>query len=85
LAANFCPKHPDLTAEEKLQFVGEKGSYKLNLRLSPAKLGSNRAFIRDKVLYTTMLKGMDMPTTHTQAVAHADRGFGRITTLAPRC
>lgn len=72
---------PDLTAEEKLQFVGEKGSYKLNLRLSPAKLGDKRSFIRDKVLYTTMLKGMDLPTTHTQAVAHPERGFGAIKTL----
>lgn len=71
----------DLTAEEKLQFVGEKGSYKLNLRLSPAKLGDKRSFIRDKVLYTTMLKGMDLPTTQTQAVAHGERGFGAINTL----
>lgn len=71
----------DLTAEEKLQFVGEKGSYALNLRLSPARLGNNRTFIRDKVLYTTMLKGMDLPTTETQAVAHCERGFGAINTL----
>ena len=52
----------DLSPEEKLQFVGEIGSYKLNLRLSPAKLGDKRAFIRDKVLYTTMLRGMDVPS-----------------------
>ena len=71
----------DLTAEEKLQFVGEKGSYRLNLRMSPQKLGENRTFIRDKVLYTTMLKGMNMPTTETQAVAHSERGFGAINTL----
>lgn len=71
----------DLTAEEKLQFVGEKGSFKLNQRLSPAKLGDKRSFIRDKVLYTTMLRGMDMPTTETQAVAHPERGFGAIPTL----
>lgn len=71
----------DLTADEKQQFVGEKGSYRLNLRLSPAKLGDKRSFIRDKVLYTTMLKGMDLPTTQMQAVAHRERGFGRINTL----
>ena len=71
----------DLTAKEKMQFVGEKGSYQLNLRLSPAKLGDKRSFIRDKVLYTTMLKGMDLPTTETQAVAHCERGFGAINTL----
>ncbi|MEP5153786.1 sugar-transfer associated ATP-grasp domain-containing protein [Planktotalea sp.] len=71
----------DITSEEKLQFVGEMGSYKLNLRLSPAKLGDKRSFIRDKVLYTTMLRGMDMPTTETQAVAHTERGFGAINTL----
>ncbi len=70
-----------LTAEEKLQFDGEKGSYQLNLRLSPAKLGDKRSFIRDKVLYTTMLKGMNLPTTETQAVAHSERGFGGINTL----
>ena len=71
----------DLTAEEKLQFVGEKGSYQLNLRLSPAKLGDKRSFIRDKVLYTTMLKGMNLPTTEILAVAHSERGFGGINTL----
>lgn len=71
----------DLTAEEKLQFVGEKGSRALNLRLSPLKLGENRTFIRDKVLYTTMLRGVDLPTTQTQAVSHPERGFGAINTL----
>ena len=71
----------DLTAEEKLQFVGKKGSYQLNLHLSPAKLGDKRSFILDNVLYTTMLKGMNLPKTETQAVAHSERGFGGINTL----
>ncbi len=71
----------DLTMEQKLQFVGEKGNYKLNLRLSPPGLGDKRSLIRDKVLYTTMLKGMGLPTTETQAVAHPERGFGGIPAL----
>jgi hypothetical protein len=44
-------------------------------------LGEKRAFIRDKVLYTTMLRGVGLPTTQTQAVAHIERGFGGINTL----
>lgn len=71
----------DRTMQEKLEFVGEVGSYNLNLRLSPAVLGDKRAILRDKVLYTAMLQGLNLPTTHTQAVAHKARGFGQITTL----
>ena len=72
---------PELSREEKAEFIGMKGSTTINHRCSPIKLGDMRPFIRDKVMYTTMLEGIGLPTTKTQAVATHDRGFGAIPAL----
>lgn len=74
--------HPDLSAADKLTYVGRDGSYEINIRLSPAALTEVRAFVRDKVMYTALLRQLGLPTTETQAVVSARRRFGNITALA---
>ncbi|MEL6678383.1 MAG: hypothetical protein AAFQ51_06725, partial [Pseudomonadota bacterium] len=59
---------PDLTLEQKRQFVGLKGSQRLNRRLSPPALGKLRAFANEKVLMETALRSFGLKATHTQAV-----------------
>ena len=71
----------DLPLEEKRTFVGEKGSFRLNNRLSPIVVTKMRPFVRDKVFYGAMLENLGFPTPHIQAVASHARGYGKIPTL----
>ncbi|MFK7940697.1 MAG: sugar-transfer associated ATP-grasp domain-containing protein [Roseovarius sp.] len=71
----------DLSAEEKRQFVGERGSRLLNDRLSPRSITQQRAFVRDKVFYGAMMDQLGFPTPRIQAVASGHRTYGSMTTL----
>jgi hypothetical protein len=66
----------DLSATVKRQYIGEKGSKKLNDRLSPRGFFSKRAFIRDKVIYAEMMRALGFPITETQAIVSTDRTLG---------
>jgi putative polysaccharide biosynthesis protein len=72
---------PDLTLEQKKEFVGRTGSWKINDRLNPAKLTESRVFVADKVMYTALLRQLGLPTTETQGVASRTRNFGNIPAL----
>ncbi len=73
--------HPDLDAEAKREFVGKMGSFHLNSKMSPADLTICRPFLRDKMLYTQLLRAVGIPTVHTQAIVHDTRGLGEIPAL----
>lgn len=72
---------PALSMDAKKTYVGKVGSYDINVAASPMELTDTRAFVRDKVMYTALLERLGLPTTQTQAVVHADRGFGSIEVL----
>jgi hypothetical protein len=72
---------PSFSAEEKREFVGEKGSLALNLRLAPPAFTNMRNFLADKVGLTTLMAGMGLATTRIQACFHPFRGFGTLPTL----
>lgn len=72
---------PEISVEDKKRYVGKIGSYEINVAASPMKLTESRAFLRDKVMYTSLLKQLDLPTTETQAVVHSDRMFGSLPVL----
>lgn len=72
---------PTLTSEQKKEFVGEKGSYHLNKKLSPIQGTPTRAFIRNKVLYCALLQRLGFRTPETQAVFLKDHSYGNIHTL----
>lgn len=72
---------PDLTPAQKKEFVGEKGSLSLNLRLAPPSFTHMRNFLADKVGLTTLMGGLGLPTTKIQAAFHPFRGFGQLATL----
>lgn len=71
----------ELSSDEKRQFVGVQGSFRLNNRLSPHRVTSLRPFVRDKVFYGAMLKHLHYPTPTIQAVASHVREYGNIQTL----
>lgn len=73
--------NPAFDMAAKKEFVGRTGSYDLNVAASPMKLTVSRGFVRDKVLYTQLLRSMGLPATETQAVAHSARNFGDIPAL----
>jgi len=73
--------HPDLTLEQKKEFVGVTGSWKINCRLNPADLTVSRVFVADKVMYTALLRQLGFSTTETQGVASKTRNFGNIPAL----
>ncbi len=72
---------PTLTPTQKREFVGEKGSFALNLRLAPPGLTNMRNFLADKVGLTSMMGAMGLPTTRIQAAFSPTRGFGTLPTL----
>lgn len=72
---------PALTPAQKREFVGEKGSFALNLRLAPPGLTNMRNFLADKVGLTAMMGALGLPTTRLQAAFAPTRGFGTLPTL----
>jgi hypothetical protein len=72
---------PDLTLAQKKEYVGETGSFALNLRLSPPNLTNMRNFLADKLGLTTLMGALGLPTTHVQAAFSPHRGFGALPTL----
>ena len=72
---------PSLTPARKREFVGEKGSFALNVRLAPPGLTNMRNFLADKVGLTAMLGGLGLKTTRMQAGFAPNRGFGALPTL----
>lgn len=72
---------PDLSLAQKKEFVGERGSLALNLRLAPPGFTNMRNFLADKVGLTTLMGGLGLPTTRIQACYHPFRGFGGTRTL----
>ncbi len=73
--------NPDLTPGQKSEYVGEIGSYKLNIRLSPIRQTRSRGFIHDKVLYCALLEQLGLRTTETQAVVLRKRSYGNVPAL----
>ncbi|MDK3016955.1 sugar-transfer associated ATP-grasp domain-containing protein [Pseudodonghicola flavimaris] len=73
---------PAISAEAKRAYVGVKGSHQLNWRLNPSELSRATHFMRDKVLYPSLLTQLGIASTRTQAVAQADRLYGNIPTLS---
>ena len=71
----------DLSSSVKRQFIGERGSKKLNDRLSPFSFLSKRAFVRDKAIYSEMMRAIGFPVTETQAIVSADRTLGNKPSL----
>ena len=72
---------PALSPAQKREFVGEKGSFALNLRLAPPGLTNMRNFLADKVGLTSMIGGLGLKTTRLQAAFAPTRGFGTLPTL----
>jgi hypothetical protein len=72
---------PDQTMEQKKEYVGHTSSFRVNEACSPLKLTEIRAFVRDKLPYSELLRQYGIPVTETQAVMHTGRFFGRIPTL----
>ncbi len=72
---------PDLSRDEKAAFLGEIGTFQLNLRLAPPMLTQLRGFLSDKVAFTALLARLGLPTTTTQAVYSTDRALGEMPVL----
>ena len=72
---------PELDAETRAQYVGERGSLHINNRLSPRGLTRKRPFVRDKVIYNAMMEALGFPVTVTQALVSPDRSLGDIPAL----
>lgn len=71
----------ELSRTEKGQFVGERGSLRLNNRLSPRLVTEHRALVHDKVLYGLTMERMGFPVPTIQAVASRLRYYGKLRTL----
>lgn len=72
---------PARSPAAKREFVGERGSFGLNLHLAPPGLTNMRNFLADKVGLTSMMGGLGLPTTTLQAAFAPSRGFGTLPTL----
>lgn len=65
----------------KREFVGREGSYRLNIAPNDLKLTVSRGFVRDKILYTQLLRSLGLPATETQALVHGTRQVGDMPVL----
>ena len=72
---------PELSKAEKREFIGERGSVVLNLKLSPPGMTHMRGFLSDKAALTTLYGAWGLPTTKLRAVFSPHRRFGNLTTL----
>jgi hypothetical protein len=72
---------PDIAPGAKREYVGYLSSREINDRLSPPGLTATRAFLRDRVMYGSLLERLGLAAVQTQAVAVRGRGFGTIPTL----
>ncbi len=72
---------PDLTWAQKKEYVGDRGSFALNMRLAPPAVTHMRGFLGDKLAFTTYAAGLGLPTTRVQAAFSPSRGFGALKTL----
>lgn len=79
---DYMVYRPSLSPAEKKEFVGEEGSFRLNLRLAPPALTMMRNFLSDKVALTALLTQFGLATTRTQAVFSTARRFGSLTVLS---
>lgn len=71
----------DLSRTEKQQFVGARGSFELNCKLSPPALTQLRGFLGDKYAFPALMHQAGLPTTETQAIFTTDRFTGKLRTL----
>lgn len=70
------------SAEERAQFLGVKGSRKLNLlRLSPKESQLHFDLMNDKPMFASLLSGFGLRATETQAVVSVIRSFGNVPVL----
>lgn len=72
---------PQFDMAAKQEFVGREGSYLLNIGPNDHKLTVSRGFVRDKILYTQLLRSLGLPATQTQALVHSARHVGDIPVL----
>jgi hypothetical protein len=72
---------PCFDAAAKREFVGREGSYQLNIGPNDMKLTVSRGFVRDKILYTQLLRSLGLPATETQALVHGTRHAGELPVL----
>jgi hypothetical protein len=69
------------SAEERAQFLGTKGSRKLNQRLTPKAAQLHFDLMNDKPMFAALLSGFGLRATETQAVVSATRAFGNVPVL----
>lgn len=74
----YLPSH---SPEAKREFVGEKGSFQLNLKLAPPYTTHMRGFLTDKVALTGLFEHLGLPTTRVQAVFAKYRTLGTMPVL----
>jgi len=73
--------HPRYDAEARAQFLGVRGSRKLNLRLSPKERQKQFDLVDDKAVFPVLLSGLGLRGTETQAIVDLSRTFGRLQVL----
>lgn len=74
----YLPQHD---GEARKAFVGERGNFLLNLKLSPPGLTHMRGFFADKIALTAVLSHLGLPATQPQAALSQHRQFGRLKVL----
>ena len=75
----YLPQH---TKAQKKQFIGRKGNFNLNKRLSPFELTKTaRGLLRDKIRFNATIAEHGFRTTHTQAVVMQEGDAGGIPAL----
>lgn len=73
---------PDMSMDEKRQFVGVRGSRRINDWLSPDKLLTMQNFVANKFMFTSLITQLGFRTTETQAVVSNTRRFGAVPVLS---
>ncbi|WP_411892098.1 sugar-transfer associated ATP-grasp domain-containing protein [Yoonia sp. SDW83-1] len=73
---------PELTASDRLEFIGADSNRVLNQSLSSQQGQIDGAIIEQKALFAALMNGLGLSITQLQAVVSHGPGFGKIKTLS---
>lgn len=74
--------NPELTMEQKREFVGVKANWTLNLGMSPYELVRSNQLVTNKFLYCSLLAQLGLRTTRTQALVEKHHRSGVVPSFA---
>lgn len=77
----FGMYRPDLSRQDRSEFVGVVSNEALNATMNKRSANFSIGLLRQKVFFSLLMQGLDLPVTRLQAVFSRKSRYGNVTTL----